>query len=240
MKKLITHLVCAYPSLQESKSILHIISKYSDFIEIQFPFSDPIADGPIISKANDECIKNGINTETCFDFIKENIKKVNSQIIIMTYYNVVYNYWIESFIKYSKEIWVYGFIIPDIPFDEKEWNEFISLCKKYEIHLIQTISPNTTKERLKNISNISSGFVYAISKNMTTWNQVEFWKDFEKYIKSLKKIFKIPIWVWFWLKTWEDVRSVLKVADFAIIWSEIIKVYEKYWEEWLDCYIFNL
>lgn len=239
-KKLMTHLVCGYPSLNESSKILNILSKYSEFVEIQFPFSDPIADWPVISWANDITLKNWVTTEKCFDFIKENIKKVDTKIIIMTYYNIVYNYGVEKFVKYSKEIWVYGFIIPDIPYDEKEWNELINLCKKYEIHLIQVVSPNTTNKRLKSISSISSWFIYAISKNMTTWSQIKFWKDFEEYINNLKKIFKIPIWVWFWVKTRDDVENVLKFTDFAIIWSEIIKVYDKYWIEWLEKYLWGL
>jgi tryptophan synthase alpha chain len=83
---------------------LHLLSKYSKYIEIQFPFSDPIADGPVISQANDLTLRNKVTTDLCFGFIKENISEVDSKIIIMTYFNIVYNYDIEKFIKKAKEL----------------------------------------------------------------------------------------------------------------------------------------
>ncbi len=235
--KLMTHLVCWYPSLNESENILDVLDKYSEYIEIQFPFSDPIADWPLISKANEVSIENWVTIKDCFDFTQKNIKRVKSKILIMTYYNIVYNYWVEKFINKAKQKGVYGLIIPDVPFDEFDGIKLIELCKKYDINLIQIVSPNIEISRLEKISEISTWFVYAVSQNMTTWSKWVFKKVFESYIKKLKNNIKIPIWVWFWIKTKQDIESVCKVADFAIIWSEIIKKYDENWLLWIDKYL---
>ena len=249
-----THMVCGYPDLEQSQIIFDILKQKSEYIEIQFPFSDPIADWPVIEKANQIALENWVNTEICFDFCERNINnilrpvsesenleletglKIKVRILIMTYYNIVLNYWVENFVKKAKEIWVFGFIIPDVPFDEEDWKILRELCKKYDIVFTEIVSPITTKKRLKEIKKLDPQLIYAISQNMTTGSKAKFWDEFEKYINNLKSIFPsldgreypkgergIKIWVWFWVKTREDVVKVCKVADFAIIWSEFIK-----------------
>lgn len=235
-----THLVCWYPTIDDSEKLFEILSKYSEFIEIQFPFSDPIADWPLISSANEKALANWITTSWCFDFIERNINKSNSKILIMTYYNIIYNYWVQEFVVKAKGLGIYWFIIPDVPFDEIEWQELIDLCKKEWINLIQIVSPACEKERLEKIFSIASGFVYAVSQNMTTWSKATFWDWFKKYIEALRKYSPIDIGVWFWIKTSEDVQEVCEVADFAIIWSEIIKVFKESWLEWVDRFFSNL
>ena len=235
--KLMTHLVCGYPSLEESEKLLNVLSKYSKYVEVQFPFSDPIADWKIIANANEIAIKNWVTIKNCFDFLEYNIKNVDSKIIIMTYYNIVYNYNTEKFIKKAKDIWVFGLIIPDIPFDEVEWQELINLCSKYDINLIQVVSPNCNNDRLKKTFSNSSWLIYAVSQNMTTWNKINLWESFEKYINNLRNFTSLEIWVWFWIKTKDDIEKVLKVADIAIIWSEILKIYNENWIVWIEKFL---
>ncbi len=239
-----THMVCGYPNLEESQSIFDILKEKSEYIEIQFPFSDPIADWPVIEKANEKALKTGINTEICFDFVEKNSPlqrgvRGGVKILIMTYYNIVINYWVEAFVKKAKRLWVYWFIIPDVPFDEEDWKTFRELCKKYDIVFTEIVSPITTKKRLEDIKNLNPKLIYAISQNMTTGSTTQFWEDFEEYMKNLKSIFKssplqmgarggVAIWVWFWVKTKTDVAKVCKNTDFAIIGSEFIKKYNSW------------
>jgi len=250
-----THMVCGYPTLEESQSLFDILKEKSEYIEIQFPFSDPIADWPVIEKANEIALENWINTEKCFDFCERNINdilrpvssaknydfetglKIKSRIIIMTYYNIVLNYWVENFVKKAKEIWVFGFIIPDVPFDEEDWKIFRELCEKYDIVFTEIVSPITTEKRLEEIKNLNPKLIYAISQNMTTGQEAKFWEDFEKYINNLKSIFSCPVWVWFWVKTREDVVQINNISDFAIIWSEFIKKYNNWATEKLKEYL---
>jgi len=234
-----THLVCGYPSIEDSFDLFAILSKYSEFVEVQFPFSDPIADGPIISNANKIALENGVSTEKSFDFVSK-IAKENTNILIMTYYNIVLNYWVEKFVEKASKLWVYGLIIPDVPFDEKDGEILIKLWKKYNIHIIQIVSELTKNERLEKIAQISNWFVYAVSGNMTTWSKWKFDTNFENYIKNLRNYFDCKIWVWFWVKTKEDVEKVCKVADFAIIWSEMIRQFDKWWLEQVEKYVKNL
>lgn len=236
---IMTHLVCGYPNIEESQKLINVLNKYSTFIEVQIPFSDPIADWPIITDANEKALENWITPSKCFEFLEKNTKNNDTNILIMTYYNIVYNYGVEKFIKKSKQIWIYGFIIPDMPYDEKEWQELINLCKKYDINLIQVVSPTCEEKRLKELFSISNWFVYAVSKNMTTWNKIDTWNDFENYIKKLKNIKNIQIWVWFWVKTKKDIENVCKVADFAIMWSELIRILNKNWVQWVENFFNN-
>ena len=92
----------------------------------------------------------------------------------MTYYNIILNYWVEKFIKKVKEIWVYGFIIPDIPFDGKAWKDIRNLCKKYKIVFTEIVSPITNNDRLERIKALEPELIYAVSQNMTTGSKAEF------------------------------------------------------------------
>ena len=142
--KLMTHMVCGYPNIEESQKIFNILKEKFEYLEIQFPFSDPIADWPVIEKANEIALKNWITTEKCFDFVENNIGQthrsaptknvgvnlcVHLKILIMTYYNIVLNYWVEKFVKKAKEIGVFGLIIPDVPFDEEDWKNLEKYVK---------------------------------------------------------------------------------------------------------------
>ena len=232
-----THMVCGYPNIEESEKIFKTLSKYSEYLEVQFPFSDPIADWPVIEKANEIALNNWITTEKCFDFVEkvgnENINSLEdsktTKILIMTYYNIILNYWVKKFIKRAKQVWVYWFIIPDVPFDEDDWRKIRELCDKYDIVFTEMVSPITTNSRLEEIKKLNPKLIYAISQNMTTGSKAKFWENFEKYIKNLKLIFSCPLWVWFWVKTKEDVDKINKITDFAIIWSEFIKRYDDWW-----------
>ena len=247
-----THMVCGYPNIEESKKIFKTLEKYSEYLEVQFPFSDPIADWPVIEKANKVALENWMTTEKCFDFVEKNMGQthrsaptdnvgvnlcVHPKILIMTYYNIILNYWIEEFCKKSKSIWIYGFIIPDVPFDEEDWKKLREMCKKYDIVFTEIVSPITTQKRLEEINKLNLKLIYAISENMTTGSKAKFWEDFEKYINNLKSIFSCPVWVWFWVKTREDIEKVCKVSDFAIIGSEFIKKYNKWWIKELEQYL---
>jgi len=134
-----THIVCGYPSLEESQKIINILKNYSKFIEIQFPFSDPIADWPIIEKANHTALKNWIKIKDCFNFTEKNTKD-NVKILIMTYYNIVFNYGLENFVKKASEIGVRWLIIPDIPYDQPDGQILRDLCNNHLNSMVKKVS----------------------------------------------------------------------------------------------------
>lgn len=237
-----THMVCWYPNIWESQNIFTSLSKESEYIEIQFPFSDPIADGSILELANEISLKNGITIKKCFDFVENNVnnKSPKVKILIMTYYNIILNYGVEKFIKKAKDIWVYGFIIPDVPFDENDGKQIRALCKKHNIVFTELVSPTTWNTRLKEMSQLNPDLIYAISQNMTTGSTANFWDDFTAYIKNIRKYFNCKIWVWFWVKTREDVKRVCEEVDFAIIGSEFIKKYNTGWIQEINKYLLSI
>jgi tryptophan synthase alpha chain len=136
-----------------------------------------------------------MTTQKCFDFVSENIDKnlSVSKVLIMTYYNIVLNYGVEAFIKKATDIGVYGFIIPDIPFDEQDGKKIRLLCKKHGVVFTEIISPITPNHRLEQIAQGKPHLLYAISQNMTTGSRAKFDQDFVEYIHNLREYFDCEI-----------------------------------------------
>lgn len=226
--KLMTHIVAGYPTLKESEKIALVMHEAGvSFLEIQIPFSDPIADGPTIMQANETALKNGITTSKCLDLVKKLKKKIKIPILIMTYFNIAFNYGLEKFCKDFSNAGVYGLIIPDIPIDEEKHENYIGFCKKYNLHPIQVISPITKTARLQAISRVSSGFVYCVSTYGTTGTRKKLNPKLEKYLKKVKKYIKLPLAVGFGISTKEQAELAGKKADIVVIGSKIIDLYNK-------------
>lgn len=226
--KLMTHIVAGYPTMEESEKIaMAMYESGVSFIEIQIPFSDPIADGPTIMKANEIALQNGTTPHDCMEFIKRIKKKIKIPILIMTYFNIPFNYGLEKFCKDAKDAGVYGFIIPDMPIDEEKYEHYISLCEKNNLHAIQVISQITQPARLQAISKVASGFVYCISSLGTTGTRSQLNPELEKYLENVKKYVKIPLAVGFGISTKEQVELVGEKADIVVIGSKIINLYNE-------------
>lgn len=227
MKKnnLMTHIVAGYPSMNECEKIVLAMAQLGvSFVEIQIPFSDPIADGPTIMKANEKALLNGVIPDDCFKLIKRLKKKIKIPILIMTYFNIPFRYGLDKFCRRAKESQVYGLIIPDIPIDEEKYENYLELCEKYNLHAIQIISPITTKKRLKKISKIASGFLYCVSTLGTTGERSKLDPELSSYIGNVKKYIKLPLALGFGISSKEQVLAALKYADIAVIGSKIINL----------------
>lgn len=218
-----THIVAGYPTPKESEKIaLAMYESGVSFIEVQMPFSDPIADGPTIMKANEVALRNGMTTRKCLNLIKKLKKKIKIPILIMTYSNIAFSYGLEKFCKEAASAGVHGLIIPDMPIDEEKHENYIGFCRKYNLHPIQVISPITPPARLKAISKVSSGFVYCISTYGTTGTRSKLNPELEKYLENVKKYIKLPLAVGFGISTKEQAKLAGKKADIVVIGSKII------------------
>lgn len=223
--KIMSHIVAGYPNLKECEEIIIAMAEVGvSFIEIQMPFSDPIADGPTIMEANEKALSNGIKTEDCFRLIQRLNKKIKTPILIMTYFNIPFRYGLEKFCRKAKECGIYGLIIPDIPIDEEKYENYLGKCKKYKLNAIQVISPLTTERRLKLISKNASGFVYCVSVFGTTGTRVKLGPDIAEYIKKVKKYIRLPLALGFGISSRNQVAEALKYADIAVIGSKIINI----------------
>lgn len=224
--KLMTHIVAGYPTLKKSENIaMAMYESGVSFIEVQIPFSDPIADGETITHANEIAIKNGVTTQKSLDLIKKLKKKIKIPILIMTYFNIAFNYGLEDFCKTASGAGVYGLIIPDMPIDEENREHYLRFCKKYKLHAIQVISPITTIDRLKLLNKHASGFVYCVSTLGTTGTRNELNPELKKYVTRVKKYIDVPIAVGFGISTKQQAQFTNEIANIVTIGSKIINVY---------------
>jgi len=234
--KLMTHIVAGYPNMKKCEEIAILMASQNvDFIEIQIPFSDPVADGKTIMDANTKALKNGVNTDDCFalmEMVRCSTSSAGGQqdkpeLLFMTYYNVVYRYGIEAFCEKARKAGAYGLIVPDIPLDEEEYDHFIEIANKYELNVIQIISPNTTIERLKKIAKVAKGFVYCVSRHGTTGEKANLNKNLGEYLARVRKYIKIPIALGFGISTKKQIIEASKIADIVVVGSKIINIYNE-------------
>lgn len=225
---LMTHLVLGYPTKSATEKLILAMEKVgSDFIELQIPFSDPIADGPTIMKASEQALKNGVTVDDAFIIAKKMQRKISIPIIFMAYYNTVFRYGLDSFCRKAKIAGVAGLIIPDMPIDEEQYEKFNFYCDKYGLYSIRVMSPASNERRLKINAKDAKGFVYCISRFGVTGSRSELDPKLIEYLNRVKKFFKIPIAVGFGIAKSEHIKALKKTADIAIVGSAIIDVIEK-------------
>lgn len=226
-KALICYVVAGYPDLITSEHIItSLIHGGADIIEIGIPFSDPIADGSTIQYAIQNSLISGTTPDMCLE-LASRIRKTFPSIplIIMTYSNILYRKGYIQFAKKAKECGIDGFIIPDIPIEESK--EYLNTMRNIGISTIFLVSPNTTEKRLKMISRICTGFLYAISVFGTTGERLGFDEYTIKSIKRVKNVTaagKLPLAVGFGISNPRHVKYMIDAgADAVIIGSAIIK-----------------
>jgi tryptophan synthase alpha chain len=226
-KALICYVVAGYPDIITSERIItSLINGGADIIEIGIPFSDPIADGSTIQDAIQNSLIAGTTPDMCLE-LASRIRKTfpNIPLIIMTYSNILYRKGYIQFAKKAKESGIDGFIIPDIPIEESK--EYLNTMQNIGMSTIFLVSPNTSEKRLKMISRICTGFLYAISVYGTTGER----QSFDEYtIESIKRIKKmtahdeLPLAVGFGISNPQHVKDMINAgADAVIIGSAIIK-----------------
>ena len=200
---------------------LKVLDAGANMLEIGFPFSDPLADGPIIQHSSQTALENGINITKTFEFIKEIRKQTNKPLIMMGYANPVLSYGVMRFAESAKSSGVDGIIIPDIPIEEYEnfYNNFFD-----DIDTILLVTPTTSNERIKLIDEKSSGFIYCVSVSGTTGIQnqnknssIEFVKRAQSIVKKNKTL------VGFGISNEEDAKKLATFCDGIIVGSAVIK-----------------
>jgi tryptophan synthase alpha subunit len=225
MNTLMTHIVAGYPTLKESEKIaVTMLESGVAFLEIQIPFSDPVADGPTIMHANQKALDQGVTPNDCLQMMSRLTKKTKTPLLFMTYYNIVFRYGLEKFCKDAKAAGCYGLIIPDISIDEESHEHYLKLSKKYGLHPIQVISPITPIERLKKIGKVASGFVYCVSRTGTTGVSKKLDAKLGEYLQRVRKYIDVPIALGFGISKKSHVKAALQQADIAVIGSAIINL----------------
>jgi tryptophan synthase alpha chain len=227
-KALIAYVMAGFPSEKDTISAIKgLVKGGADIIELGMPFSDPLADGPIIQNAGFQALQKGMNFEKFLAIVKKIRKEIDIPLVLMTYTNLLYRQGYEKFISIIKNAGIDGLILPDMSIDESE--DFLKAARKHKIDTIFLISPNTSPERIKRIANTSSGFLYLVSVFGTTGGQQQF-QDYTKHaIKNAKKILvgKIPLGVGFGVSNPDQVRLIIKSgADAIIVGSAFLRLIE--------------
>ena len=224
-------LTAGYPSLEYSKDIFKkILDAEVDFIEIGLPFSDPMADGPLIQHSSQIAIEQNTSVEECFKLVKE-IRKINNDIpiILMGYYNPIHYYGNLKFIKKAVLSGIDGLIIVDLPMEEDE--EFYNLSYKNNLPLIRLVTPTTDEERLKKILKNAYGFVYYVSITGITGTKSASINDVKRKIKVIKKITNLPVIAGFGIKNSVDAKKMSSISDGIVIGSSLVNKIEEVYKK---------
>lgn len=220
-----THVVVGYPSLDKTVELVRLMAEEGvDIVELQIPFSDPLADGPTIMKACEASLRNGTKVSDAFDIVAKLSKEVKIPLLFMAYYNTVFRYGVEKFCRDAKKAGISGLIIPDVPLEEEKEEHFIAYCKKYDLANIRVVSPASTPLRLKRNAEVGTGFVYATARQGITGARKSLNLEIKNYLTRVKKHFDIPVAVGFGISKKEHLKVLAGYADIAIVGSAIIDV----------------
>jgi tryptophan synthase alpha chain len=197
----------------------------ADIIELGMPYSDPLADGPVIQASGSKALQNGMTIEKLFGQLQDCRKQIYVPIILMGYMNPVLQYGFERFCQHAATVPVDGLILPDLPEHEFE-TEYAAIIHRYGLDFIFLITPETSEERIKKLDALSTGFLYAVSSSSTTGNKKDF-NEVEKYLQRLQNMrLKNPVQVGFGIKDKQSFQSACKYANGAIIGTAYIKAIE--------------
>ncbi|MCD6493724.1 MAG: tryptophan synthase subunit alpha [Archaeoglobaceae archaeon] len=227
---LITFITAGDPNIKATLDFMLSLDKYADVIELGIPFSDPMADGEVIQKANYRALKAGTKVKDVFNVVKEFKEYSNTPVILMGYYNPVYKQGVERFVSKARDSGVDGTIIVDLPLEEAE--EYLNMCEKYDVGTIFLAAPNTPEDRLRIIDEVSSAFVYLISLYGTTGARDRIPETAFNLIKRAKKVCKKPLAVGFSVSKPGHVKELINAgADGVVVGSALVEVIEKHGED---------
>jgi tryptophan synthase alpha chain len=225
-KALISYIMAGDPNLDASEQIIRALAEIDmDLIELGMPFSDPIADGPVIQRASERSLKQGLTLKRLLELVKKLRLELNTPIVIMTYYNLFFHYGLEQFARDAAAAGVDGVIVPDLPVEEAE--EFQTALDSQDMALIYLVAPTSTDERIKKIAKLARGFIYYVSRTGVTGLRADISSDLEANLQRIRSLVNLPVAVGFGVSTPEQARSISQSADGVVMGSAIVKVVEE-------------
>jgi tryptophan synthase alpha chain len=222
---LVAYLTCGDPDLRTTREVaLAAINAGADVIELGVPFSDPVADGPVIQRASERALRNGVSLEQVLQLATEIRRESNAGLIIFSYLNPVIRMGLERFVKEAAAAGVDGALITDLPVEEAD--DYLRLMRKRDLATVFLAAPTSTDDRLKRIAEASTAFVYAVSRTGITGARKELAEDAAKLVKRLRKFTNLPIAVGFGVSSAEHFAAVGEFADAAVVGSAIVQTIE--------------
>ncbi|MDR0697084.1 MAG: tryptophan synthase subunit alpha [Christensenellaceae bacterium] len=231
-KAFIPFITAGDPTMEHSYNyIIEMAKSGADIIEIGIPFSDPIAEGPVIQRANIRALKNNVTLFDVFSLTKKVREKTNVPIVYLTYYNPILKFGVEEFFNTCQKSGVDGVIIPDLPFEES--GEVLPFSNKAHVDLISLIAP-TSKERIYKLATNAQGYIYLVSSMGVTGVRSEIANDLNLIVDEIRNLTDVPVCVGFGINTESQAREISKFADGIIVGSAIVSIIENYCENAKD------
>jgi len=226
-KAFIAYVPFGFPDIKSTKDIcLALQESGADAIELGIPFSDPLADGPIIQKATSLAIEKGANIDNFFDTLGRLKDSLRIPIVVMSYYNPIFNFGSAKFLKKVSQVGVTAAIIVDLPLEESA--DYLRDARKYNLDTIFFVTPVTSFERIKKIVKVSSGFIYYVSVTGITGPKDFNYISLAKHVRGVKSITDLPVCIGFGIHSREQVTKINKFSDGVIVGSEIVRFIEKH------------
>ena len=225
-KAFIPFFTCGDPDLATTAAAVRAaVRNGADLVELGIPFSDPVAEGPVIQEASLRALNGGATTDRIFDLVRDLRQDVTVPMVFMTYANVIYSYGAERFISLCARTGIDGLILPDIPYEEQE--EFLPLCRQYGVDLISLIAP-TSASRIARIAREAEGFIYIVSSLGVTGTRSEITTDLASIVREIRANTSLPCAVGFGISTPAQGRAMADVSDGAIVGSAIVRLIARY------------
>ena len=223
---LMTHIVLGYPSFRESFEIVEeMVAAGVDMMELQIPFSEPIADGPVILKANQASLAGGVTVGKCFEFAEKVARRFDIPFLFMTYYNILFKYGVERFAERMKQCGIRGAIVPDLP--PEEGDIYLSSMEREGLDPVLIFSPNTPPERMRYLAGFGRGFIYCVARKGVTGSGTDFSNSLSDYLRVCREATDLPLALGFGVKDKSDIDFLKGKADIAVIGSQTIRIIEQ-------------
>ena len=225
-KALVAFITAGDPDLNTTKDLFSAIEEGgADIIELGVPFSDPLADGPVIQAASQRSLKSGTTLKKIIQLVREIRQSSQLPIVLMTSFNPVFVYGQEAFVKDAVEVGVDGVIIPDLP--PEEAGEFDALALARNLDVIYLLAPTSTVDRIETVGTRSRGFIYYVSLTGVTGTRDSLAKDVEEKVNRIKQATSLPVLIGFGISGPEQARAASQCSDGVIVGSAIVRMVEE-------------
>ncbi|MDA7852849.1 tryptophan synthase subunit alpha [Porticoccaceae bacterium] len=220
------HVVCGYPSFEENMQELEIMAEAGvDLVELQFPFSEPSADGPLFVHANEESLKAGTTVDQCFDFMRQVSARFSFKVLMMGYYNTAFKMGEANFVRRVKEAGGVGYILPDLPIEESA--NLHRLSAQADIEPIILMTPTSSDKRLAQLGSVSRGMVYVVARKGVTGSKTNMGDDVLALIERCRQHTDVPMGVGFGISSKSDLDFLRGSADIAIVGTAALKTWQQ-------------
>ena len=223
---LMTHIVLGYPSFDDSLRIIEeMVEAGVDLMELQIPFSEPTADGPVIVRANQRALEGGASVADCLNLAEKVVRTFDIPFLIMSYYNILFKYGVKRFVTVMSNCGLSGAIIPDLP--PEEGQEYLDAMQAHHLSPILLFSPATTPDRMRYIASFGSGFIYCVARKGVTGANTNFSEELAAYLTQCRQSTSLPLALGFGIKQKSDIDFLKGKANIAVIGSQTIAVMEE-------------